>query len=117
MRQKLLFVCSQNKRRSLTAEKLFAQSQYYDVRSAGTEQRARVKLTEGMLGWADRVFVMERKHADRICQYFPDLAETKTVTILDIPDDFTFMDEELIDILRHRLTAFIEFTDDDRHDG
>ena len=117
MREKLLFVCSQNKRRSLTAEQLFAHSQHYDVRSAGTEQRARVKLTEGMLGWADRVFVMERKHADRIRQHFPELAPTKTITILDIPDDFMFMDDELIDILRHRLAAFIEFADDESQDG
>lgn len=111
MPENLLFVCS------LTAEQLFAHSQHYDVRSAGAEQRARVKLTKGMRGWADRVFVMERKHADRIRQYFPDFAETKPITILDIPDDFTFMDEEPVEILRNRLAFFIEIPDNTTLEG
>jgi predicted protein tyrosine phosphatase len=108
MRPKLLFVCSQNKWRSLTAEKLFAQSQDYDARSAGTERGARIKLTEGTLGWADHVFVMERKHLDRIRQYFPDIDKTKPIMVLDIADDYQFMDEELVEILKNRLSAFLE---------
>lgn len=41
----LLFLCSQNKRRSLTAEKLFNGYESHDARSAGTENNARVKVT------------------------------------------------------------------------
>ncbi len=117
MRQKLLFVCSQNKWRSLTAEKIFAHSQHYDVRSAGTEQGARTKLTAGLLGWADQVFVMKRKHHDRICQHFPDVAPTKPIIILDIPDDYQFMDDELIEILQHRLALFIDMADNEPQNG
>ena len=53
----LLFLCSQNKRRSLTAEKIFDGCNGYKVRSAGTEQNARIKVTPGLLGWADIIFV------------------------------------------------------------
>ncbi len=91
--------------------------QQYDVRSAGTEQRSRTKLTAGLLGWADQVFAMERKHHDRICQHFPDVAQAKPITILDITDEYQFMDEELIDILRNRLALFINIADDEPQDG
>lgn len=38
---KLLFVCSRNKWRSLTAEKIFQGVNGYDVRSVGTEENSR----------------------------------------------------------------------------
>ncbi|EPY08213.1 Protein-tyrosine phosphatase, low molecular weight [Paenibacillus alvei TS-15] len=63
---KLLFVCSRNKWRSLTAEKIFNLLNEYDVRSAGTEEGARVKVTGGHIGWADIIFVMEKKHIRRL---------------------------------------------------
>ena len=37
---KLLFICSRNEIRSLTAEKLFAKSVQFQVRSAGTQPQA-----------------------------------------------------------------------------
>lgn len=46
----LLFLCSQNKRRSLTAEKLFDGQDGHQARSAGTENNARIKLTPGLIG-------------------------------------------------------------------
>ena len=58
---KVLFLCSQNKRRSLTAEKLFDNRETIIARSAGTETHARVKVTSGLLGWADIIFCMEKK--------------------------------------------------------
>jgi len=57
---KLLFLCSQNKKRSLTAEKIFDGLNGYAVRSAGTENNARIKVTPGMIGWADKVYCMEK---------------------------------------------------------
>ena len=37
-RAKILFVCSRNKRRSLTAETIFKNEPAWEVRSAGTEE-------------------------------------------------------------------------------
>ena len=62
----LLFLCSRNKRRSLTAEKIFDGYNGHSARSAGTENDSRVKVTSGLLGWADIIFCMEKKHARRI---------------------------------------------------
>ena len=63
---KVLFLCSQNKRRSLTAEKLFNSLTKHDVRSAGTESNCRIKVTAGLIGWADIIFCMGKKHVRRI---------------------------------------------------
>jgi predicted protein tyrosine phosphatase len=67
---KLLFVCSQNRIRSLTAEKIFADLPGYEVRSAGTQDAARVRVTEGHVGWADIIFAMEKDHANKLRQRF-----------------------------------------------
>ncbi|MEG3859430.1 hypothetical protein [Microcoleus sp. herbarium12] len=69
---KILFVCSQNKWRSLTAENICEKISGYSVRSAGTEKGARIRVTEGLLGWADLIFVMEQKHGSRLRSKFPD---------------------------------------------
>ena len=62
----MLFLCSQNKRRSLTAEKLFDGYESHIARSAGTENNARVKVTSGMLGWADIIFCMEKNTSEEL---------------------------------------------------
>jgi predicted protein tyrosine phosphatase len=111
-KQKLLFVCSQNKRRSLTAEKMFKDNPNFDVKSAGTENNARVKITLGMIRWADLIFLMERKHRDRLKQHFAEdinpRIRNKSVITFNIPDDYTFMQAELIEILEDRLSEHFE---------
>lgn len=99
----LLFICSQNRWRSLTAERLFDQHPNYETRSAGTEPGARVRVTAGHLGWADVVLVMERKHTELLQQKFGEELAGKRVINLRIPDKFQFMDHLLLDLLRERL--------------
>ena len=107
--RQLLFVCSQNRWRSLTAERLFDGHAHYQARSAGTEPGARVRVTAGHLGWADVVFVMEKKHADVLRQKFaPELAGKRLVN-LRIPDKFQFLDAVLLDLLRERLGEYVEW--------
>ncbi|MDI1247964.1 MAG: hypothetical protein PSV13_03690 [Lacunisphaera sp.] len=46
---------------------------------------------------------MEKKHADRLQEKFPlELAGKKLLT-LRIPDDYRFMDPELIELLRTKI--------------
>ena len=59
---KLLFICSKNRRRSYTAEKMFDKSTHYHVRSRGTEKGSRIKLTSADINWADMIFTMEKRH-------------------------------------------------------
>lgn len=109
---KLLFVCSRNKLRSLTAEKLFDGFPAYQVRSAGTQPDARIVITEGHIGWADLIFVMEKSHLDRIRRKFPEALQDKRVITLFIPDDYDFMQAELLDELRGKLSPYVMLPDE-----
>jgi predicted protein tyrosine phosphatase len=108
---RLLFICSQNKWRSLTAERLFDGHAHYQARSAGTEAGteagARVRVTAGHLGWADTIFVMERRHADRLREKFAEDLRGKTLIVLRIPDDYPFQAPALVALLRAKLAVHL----------
>ncbi len=108
---KILFVCSQNKWRSLTAEKIYEGFPGYQVRSAGTDPGARVRVTAGQLGWADQIFVMEKKHAQILKSKYADALAGKNMICLHIPDEYHYMDSELVDILKARLSEYIDVPD------
>lgn len=114
--QKLLFVCSRNRFRSLTAEKLLDGSRLYQVRSAGTQPSARIVVTEGHLGWADVVFCMEKSHVERLRQKFPEVLANKQIICLHIPDDYAFMDPELLDELRAKLAPYVTLSEESQGD-
>ena len=95
----VLFICSQNKRRSLTAEKLLDGYKGHVVRSAGTEKNSRVKITPGLIGWADMIFCFEKKHLRRIKDSYAEEIAGKTVITMNIQDEYEYMDEELQEIL------------------
>lgn len=106
----ILFVCSRNKWRSATAENIYKNNGEHQVRSAGTEPSARVKLNAKYLNWADLIFVMEKKHKQRITEKFKDEVAAKEIIVLNIPDDYQYMDEELIDELNSKLSAYIDLS-------
>ena len=101
----ILFVCSQNKWRSRTAETIFKDR--LSVRSAGTERGARVRVTCDLLAWSEVIFVMEKKHRERLTATYPEVLIDKTIIVLDIPDEYTYLDAELIahleDVVAHHL--------------
>jgi predicted protein tyrosine phosphatase len=105
--QKLLFVCSRNRMRSLTAEKLFEGFPLYRVRSAGTQPEARIVVTERHLGWADIIFCFEKSHLSRLRRKFPEAMRGKRVICLNIPDDYQCMEPALIDELRAALAPHV----------
>ena len=108
---KLLFVCSHNRWRSRTAEEIFRGVPGYEVKSAGTEPGARVRVTEGHLGWADHIFVMEKKHSAYLHEKFSEALAGKAVVSLHIPDDYRFGDAELVALLKSTLSAHIAVPD------
>lgn len=111
--EKLLFVCSRNRLRSLTAEKLFEGSPLYQVRSVGTQPDARIAVTEGHLGWADIIFCMEKSHLNRLKRKFPEALQGKRVICLHIPDDYEFMQPDLVDELRAKLVDHVTLPEED----
>jgi predicted protein tyrosine phosphatase len=94
--------------RSLTAERIFSSMAGYEVRSAGTQSDARVVVTEGHIGWADVIFVMEKSHANRMRLKFPGALDGKRVVALHIPDDYEFMQPELVDELQAKVAQHME---------
>lgn len=103
----LLFICSQNKRRSLTAEKMFDGYNGHKAYSAGTESNSRIKVTPGLLRQADIIFCMEKKHVRRIREKYPDTVGNKKLVCLNIPDDYGFMDRELQELLESYVYEYI----------
>lgn len=105
---RLLFVCSRNQWRSPTAEVVWRNRAGYSARSAGTSKTAKKTLSAKDVLWADMIFVMEKKHKSRLLSAFaPELAQTP-VHVLDIPDDYAFMDPELIDEIESRVSVYLQ---------
>lgn len=107
----ILFVSSRNKWRSPTAEWLFKNHPTYNVRSAGTSSSARIRINEKLLDWADNVFVMEKKHREQIRKKFPSIYSSLQIITLDIPDDYQFMDEELIEVIKLSIKPSLDNLD------
>lgn len=105
--RRLLFVCSQNRLRSPTAERVFADRPGLDVRSAGTEGDATVPLTAELVAWADIIAVMETSHRNRVRRKFREQLEGKRLVVLGIPDEFDFMEPALVEILKVRVPAVV----------
>jgi predicted protein tyrosine phosphatase len=101
----LLFICSRNQWRSPTAEAIYKTHPLYNARSAGTAEGARVKVNQGMMDWADVTFVMEKKHKQVIQESFQ---VTKEIVVLDIPDEYRYMDKELIEMIKSSVGAYLQ---------
>ncbi len=105
---KLLFVCTGNRDRSPTAEDLFHDSEHYEAKSAGTSAFAVQKVTQELIDWADKIFVMCELE-DRHLTYLESRFNTKCKPIidLDIPDRYERGSQELINLLASRLSKHL----------
>ena len=105
---RVLFSCSRNKWRSRTAETIFKNNSDHQVKSAGTSNEARVKVSEKIIAWADLIFVMERHHKEKFKEKFRSLMDQKRIIVLDIPDEYKYMDDELIEILKTSPSPYLQ---------
>ena len=103
MTQHVLFLCSQNRFRSPTAERLFSTWPGIEVASAGLEATAESPVTPELLQWADVIFVMERSHRNKLSQRFRSHLQNRRIICLNIPDEYEFMDPELVLLLNARV--------------
>ena len=104
--KKVLFVCSQNRLRSPTAEQVFSQRRDIEVDSAGTNNDADNPLTPELVEWADIIFVMEKTHRNKLQQRFRRYLKKARIICLDIPDEFEFMDPALVRLLEAKAGPF-----------
>ena len=103
----ILFLCSRNRLRSPTAEEIFRNHPGIDVDSAGLANDAEVPLSSDQIEWADIIIVMENIHRTRLKRRFNSLLAGKKIAVLGIPDRFSFMDAELIRLLKTKCAPYL----------
>lgn len=103
----LLFICSRNRLRSPTAEQVFGNRPGWEVASAGLSPDAEIPLDSELVQWADLIFVMEKIHRTRLTRRFSRYLKEKRIVCLDIPDEFEYMQPELIVLLQAKLKPFL----------
>jgi predicted protein tyrosine phosphatase len=101
--RRILFVCSQNKLRSPTAEQVFAARDDLDVASAGLNHDAEQPLGAEVVEWAELIFVMEKAQRSKLQRKFRAQLRGKRVVCLDIPDEYEYMAPELVALLQARV--------------
>lgn len=107
MPRNILFICTQNRLRSPTAEHVFADRPGVETQSAGLGNDADTPVAPELLAWADLIFVMEKAHRNRLSQKFRAHLGGKRVICLDIPDDYDYMDPTLVQLLKRKVTPFL----------
>ncbi len=100
-------MCSRNRLRSPTAEEIFSSYPDWEVASAGLSPDAEVLLDSELVEWAELIFVMEKVHRTRLTRQFSRYLKDKRVVCLDIPDEFDYMQPELVELLKVKIKPFL----------
>jgi predicted protein tyrosine phosphatase len=103
----LLFVCSENCLRSPTAESVFSSYEGISAISAGTNSDAETPISGDLIEWADVVFVMEQSYRKKLPRKFAGLLKDKRVVCLDVPDNYQYLQAELVDLLKSRVEGIM----------
>lgn len=103
----LLFICSRNQLRSPTAETVFAEMPGVDADSAGVDNDATVPLSPEQVEWADIIFLMEKKHREKLSRKFKRHLKHQRIIVLGIPDNYDYMDPALVALLKTKVTPFL----------
>ncbi|MEN0054141.1 MAG: protein tyrosine phosphatase [Mucilaginibacter sp.] len=102
---KLPFHLQQKPMAKPTAEVLFKNHPLHTAGSAGTSDKARIRVNRKMIDRADLIFVMERKHKQILIQRF-DVTDKKLI-VLDIEDNYQLNDPELVELLKEALQKYL----------
>ena len=102
-----IFICSQNKLRSPTAEHVFAKWPNVETDSAGLNVGADVELSPEQIDWADLIFVMEKMQRTKLSHKFRRYLNSKKIICLDIPDEYDYMQPELVTLLEAKAGRFL----------
>jgi predicted protein tyrosine phosphatase len=60
-----------------------------------------------LIEWADIIFVMETVHKRRLNQKYAALLRRRRVIVLNIRDDYEYMDERLVTMLNQTVTPYL----------
>lgn len=107
--KRLLFVCSENRLRSPTAEAVFSGMEGIDAIGAGTNKDAATPVSGDLIEWADVILAMENSHRTKIAKKYRTLLDGKRLLVLGIPDNYEYMDPELVQLLKVRVPRVVGF--------
>jgi predicted protein tyrosine phosphatase len=102
-----LFLCTHNRLRSPTAEHVFSTWPGVETDSAGLGADADIPVSPEQLQWADIIFVMEKTHRSKLSARFRRHLNGKRIVCLDIPDNYTYLQPELIQLLEAKAGRFL----------
>src|SRR4029450_2037937 len=105
--KRVLFVCRLNRHRSATAERIFCKRKDLDVRSAGTDADAMVRVNKRMLDWAHVIFAMDQIQVDALRQMFPEHPALERVVCLNIEDVYVFLEPRLVKLLQETVPQYL----------
>ncbi len=103
----LLFVCTENRLRSPTAEAVFSSYPGVNAIGAGTNADAETPVSGDLIEWADVILVMEKSHRNKLSKKYRELLKGKRLVCLDIPDNYAFMDAELVRLLQRKVPMYV----------
>jgi len=101
--KRLLFICGKCRQRSPTAEQVFATDPRFETDAAGLSADADIELGTDQLEWATDIVVMEKAQRTKLRQKFKKHLNGKRIVCLDIPDDYDYMQPELVELLEARI--------------
>ena len=104
----ILFVCSRNKWRSPTAERIYRDNPHIFVRSGGLSTKGNHQVNENDIQWADLIIVMEGWHRSKLFAQFRGTVQLPRTEVLNIPDEYQYMDEALIEILESQIDYLLK---------
>lgn len=78
-----------------------------EVDSAGLNLDAVVALAPEQLEWADLILVMEKTHVSRLNRKFRPYLRGKRAVVLNIPDEYDYMDPALIRLLEGQCAPYL----------
>ena len=103
--RRVLCVCSAGLLRSPTTAVVLANEPFnYNTRAAGTsDEFALVPVDQALLTWANEIVCMQLEHFTKITALLNEhnLAN-RSVTVLDIPDNFPYRDPVLMKIIKDK---------------
>ena len=105
--KRALFLCTQNRLRSPTAEHIFSTWPGVETDSAGLGAGAAILLSPEQIKWANIIFVMEKTHKNKLSARFKQYLNGKRVICLDIPDEYEYMQPELVKLLESKAGHFL----------
>jgi predicted protein tyrosine phosphatase len=103
----VLFICSQNRLRSPTAEQVFSTFPGLVCKSCGLNADATRATTPELLEWADIIVVMEKAHRNKLLKKYKPYVQKASIFCLNIPDEYDFMDPILVRLLKARVTPLL----------